>query len=229
MSSSLAASQSTDKLDDLCDANSPVTRCPEPPRTLRRRPNISISVCSIPTLMAEQTDEATYLQLDEIAMLKDQKKNAKTGIIGKSRGMKKQKQCTSYENPDDPIYVKFPVTEPPTPPPRDQEFRFLTKHGTLLYNNPSQGPNRLSVIDEKDESMKSPQGLMTPRNKRTTQSIKSPRVKNDSSLLEPNPVFLPRPSFDRQRSRGDVLISEVVSSVKAKVVIRRLYTSVTLL
>ena len=221
----LASSKSTDKLDDFSsDANSLTNSCPEPPRALHRRPNISISVSSLPALMTEEGGEATYLQLDEVAMLKDEQKNRlRSG--GKSRSVSAiNKQRSSYENPDDPIYVKFPVTEPPTPPPRDQPFRFSdlsAKRATSLYSNRSQDqralrPNRLSVIDEKDESVKSPQGLMTPRNQRTTQSMKSPRVRSDSLLLEPDP-FLRRPSFDRQRSRGDILISEVVTSVKAKV------------
>ncbi|CAI8037002.1 hypothetical protein GBAR_LOCUS20712, partial [Geodia barretti] len=220
----LASSKSTDKLDDFSsDANSLTNSCPEPPRALHRRPNISISVSSLPALMTEEGGEATYLQLDEVAMLKDEQKNRlRSG--GKSRSVSAiNKQRSSYENPDDPIYVKFPVTEPPTPPPRDQPFRFSdlsAKRATSLYSNRSQDqralrPNRLSVIDEKDESVKSPQGLMTPRNQRTTQSMKSPRVRSDSLLLEPDP-FLRRPSFDRQRSRGDILISEVVTSVKAK-------------
>ena len=221
----LASSKSTDKLDDFSsDANSLTNSCPEPPRALHRRPNISISVSSLPALMTEEGGEATYLQLDEVAMVKDEQKNRlRSG--GKSCSVSAiNKQRSSYENPDDPIYVKFPVTEPPTPPPRDQPFRFSdlsAKRATSLYSNRSQDqralrPNRLSVIDEKDESVKSPQGLMTPRNQRTTQSMKSPRVRSDSLLLEPDP-FLRRPSFDRQRSRGDILISEVVTSVKAKV------------
>ena len=218
----LASSKSIEKLDDLSsDANRLGNSCHQPPRALCRRPNISISVSSLPALM---TEEATYLQLDEVAMLKDKQKNTLRSV-GKSRSISAtKKQRSSYENPDDPIYVKFPVTEPPTPPPRDQYFRFShisAKRATSLYSNRSQDqralrPNQLSVIDEKDESVKSPQGLMTPRNQHTTQSMRSPRVKSDCLLLESDP-FLRRPSFDRQRSRGDILISEVVTSVKAKV------------
>ena len=73
----LASSKSTDKLDDFSsDANSLTNSCPEPPRALHRRPNISISVSSLPTLMTEEGGEATYLQLDEVAMLKDEQKVA---------------------------------------------------------------------------------------------------------------------------------------------------------
>lgn len=228
--SSSTSSKSSDKLDELSDGEF-ASSCPEAPRTLYRRPNISISVSSLPAaLMGEhRQQEATYLQLDEVAMLKDQQKNTPKGTHRPSTtsAAKKSTSVSSYENPDDPIYVKFPVSEPPTPPPRDQQFRFTnlpTKRTTSLYNNRPQDhqqflrPNRLSVIDEKDESVKSPQGLTTPRRQRTmSQSMKSPRVKSDTAVMLEPPPPLRRPSLDRQRSRGDILISEVINSVKAKV------------
>lgn len=116
---------------------------------------------------------------------------------------------------DDPIYVKIPATGPPTPPPRDQEFTFTRgKPQSASLHSPFSGPKRLSIIDEKDESLKSPNMAGTPgltRTPRTSQSMKSPH-RGDPQTLAP-----PRPHFTRQSSRGDVLISQVLCNVKGKV------------
>ena len=177
-----------------------------------------MSVSSLPASLkaGEHSEEATYLQLDEVAMLKAQDKKPQSTNRPRSIPKIRSADPSSYENPDDPIYVKFPVTEPPTPPPRDQEFKFtgVVQRAASHYGGRFSRPSQLSVIDEKEEGVKSP-GQLTPRNQRTTQSLRSPR-RSDASLLE-LPPSTRRPSLDRQRSRGDILISEVVSSVKAKV------------
>ena len=121
----------------------------------------------------------------------------------------------SNEIQDEHIYVEIPASGPPTPPPRD-EISFQFHRGTTQsasWNSPR--PTRLSIIDEKEESLKSPQ-LKTPgewpdRMARSMRDKKTP-LKEDPQNLAP-----PRPSFGRQSSRGDVLISRVQSSVKAKV------------
>ena len=116
---------------------------------------------------------------------------------------------------DDPIYVKIPATGPPTPPPRDQEFTFTRgKPQSVSLHSPFSGPKRLSIIEENDESLKSPNMAGTPgltRAPRTSQSMKSPR------RGDPQTLALPRPHFGRQSSRGDVLISQVLCNVKGKV------------
>lgn len=151
----------------------------------------------------------TYLQLDATAMLNDQKKQISYAREQPSSMTKKPNSFTAHESPDDPIYITIPVSEPPTPPPRDQEFKFSHEpQRTVSLHVPPSRPKRLSVIDERDENMKSP-GVPSPRNQRTTQSLRSPR--------RPDSLEASRPCLDRQSSRGDVLISEVLSTVKSKV------------
>ena len=153
----------------------------------------------------------TYLQLDAEAMVKAQKKDAV--CAGGSKHHKSPKKHTLCEETEDPLYITIPVSEPPTPPPRDQEFKFSRRvPHALSVNSTLPRPNRLSVIDERDESLKSPCGSTTPSHKqRTTQSMRSPR-RPEPHTLEP-----PRPALGRQHSRGDIHIAEVVSTVKSKV------------
>ena len=231
----MTPSKSTEKLDQLFrdfsgSKSSNVYDC-DPTHLFYRNPAISMSMSSFPVaLKDEQTNEDdTYLQLDAVAMLRAQENPLETRSLPASRqtsseqphaGLRKHNSTSSYENPDDPLYVKFPITEPPTPPPRDQEFRFTnsTKRVSSLRDSKDQRsvrPTRLTVIDEGEESAKSPQGTMTSRNQRTTQSMKSSH-RVDCSTLAP-PLSSGRPGLERQRSRGDILISEVLTSVKAKV------------
>lgn len=113
---------------------------------------------------------------------------------------------------DDPIYVKIPATGPPTPPPRDQFTFTRGKPQTASLHSPFSGASkRLSIIDEKDESLKSPGTPGLTRAIRTSQSMKSPR------RGDPQTLALPKPHFARQSSRGDVLISQVLCNVKGKV------------
>ena len=123
-----------------------------------------------------------------------------------------QPETNSDETSDEGIYVRIPASGPPTPPPRDQDFKFT--RGTPQTSSLHSRPNCLSVIAEKDESIKSPLGAGPPsltRNQRTAQSMKSPRAEAPQTLAPP------RPTLSRQGSRGDVLISEVVNNVKGKV------------
>ena len=216
----MTSSISSDKLDCLCgEGEDPaISSCPHPSRPLHHSPGFSVSVISLPTLASEGADEDTYLQLDAVAMLRAQQKG-KQPVSGKPRPSsvpeKHSTSSLSYEKPDDPLYVTLPLTEPPTPPPRDQVFRFSrsVQQATSLagpQDQKSARPSQLSVIEERDESAKSPQGQMTHhRTRRTSQSMMSPRLAGH--------FHLHLPSMDQQRSRGDILISEVISSFKSKV------------
>lgn len=184
------------------------------PQSLYCSSDISASTSSLGRLWKEPTDNGgpTYLQLDAAAMAKAQEKNVTRDTTQDKKAHASAKQ-TSCEDAEDPVYITIPVSEPPTPPPRDQEFKFsrMAPHTFSLHSTFTR-PNRLSVIAERDESIKSPGGPVTALKQRTTQSMKSPRRPEPQHTLE-----APRPVLGRQHSRGDTHISEVISTVKAKV------------
>ena len=164
-------------------------------------------------------DQSAMPQAPPLSHVKDDCSTAEDSLALKKQILKplllSPPRTSSYENSDEPIYVKIPPSGPPTPPPRDQDFKFTRgKPCTSSLNSPLSHPKRLSVIDEKDESLKSPYaagapGLVRPQG--MTQSMKSPR-RGEAQTLAP-----PRPNLSRQGSRGDVLISQVLCNVKAKV------------
>ena len=194
------------------------------PHSLYKYQKVSTSESSLPGLKLESADDEmpAYLQLDALAMVKDQEKATVCVEAQKRPDSLTEKWRNSYESPDDPIYIKLPVSEPPTPPPRNQEFKFSRRSkNAVSLHSPFARPNRLSVIDERDESIKSPNNPTTPHNQplRATQSVRSPRKGEKPALELPrtNTLEPPRPTLGRQNSRGDVLISEVLTTVKAKV------------
>ena len=114
------------------------------------------------------------------------------------------------------IYVEIPPNGPPTPPPRAHK-RF-DPHRATWHAAPSSRPKHLGPIVERDESLASPHPTgSTPDWVRPVRMVQSMKIKGGPFRVESQNLVPEIPSFSRQGSRGDVLISRVLSTIKSRV------------
>lgn len=114
------------------------------------------------------------------------------------------------------IYVEIPPKSPPTPPPRMPKRFDL--HRATWHAAPSSRPKHLGPIAERDESLASPHPTVsTPDWARPVRMVQSMKIKGGPFRVESQNLVHDTPSFSRQGSRGDVLISRVLSTVKSRV------------
>lgn len=131
-------------------------------------------------------------------------------------GRHRPTKASSSDDLEGHIYVEIPPNGPPTPPPRTHK-RF-DPHRATWHAAPSSRPKHLGPIVERDESLASPHPTgSTPDWVRPVRMVQSMKIKGGPFRVESQNLVPEIPSFSRQGSRGDVLISRVLSTIKSRV------------
>lgn len=119
----------------------------------------------------------------------------------------------STEDLEGHIYVEIPASGPPTPPPRRFDLHRATWHAV-----PPSRPKQLGPIVERDESLASPHPTgATPDWPKPVRMVQSMKIRGGPFRGESQHFAPERPNFSRQGSRGDALISRVLSTIKSRV------------